>query len=86
MENLYDVFYRPDIVATKFKGEDISPLITLTAMEALKNPPPVAAFTTKVAATAKSHIQVCYRVSSQGGGIGEVRLFHNAKLIKSDGH
>ncbi|MEI8172708.1 MAG: caspase family protein [Deltaproteobacteria bacterium] len=86
MENLYDVFYRPDIVATKFKGEDISPLITLTAMEALKNPPPVAAFTTKVVATDKSHIKVCYRVSSQGGGIGEVRLFHNAKLIKSDGH
>ena len=86
MENLYDVFYRPDIVATKFKGEDITPLITLTAMEALKNPPPVAEFTTKVTATDKSQIKVCYRISSKGGGIGEVRLFHNAKLIKSDGH
>ncbi|MDI6753056.1 MAG: caspase family protein [Thermodesulfobacteriota bacterium] len=86
MENLYDVFYRPDIVATKFKGEDITLLIILTAMEALKNPPPAAEFTTKVTATNKSHIKVCYRISSKGGGIGEVRLFHNAKLIKSDGH
>jgi len=86
MENLYDVFYRPDIVATKFKGEDISPLITLTAMEALKNPPPVAEFTAKPKATDKSHVNICYRISSKGGGIGEVRLFHNAKLIKSDGH
>ncbi len=86
MENLYDVFYRPDIVATKFKGEDISPLITLTAKEALKNPPPLAEFTTKMTGTDKTHIKVCYRISSKGGGIGEVRLFHNAKLIKSDGH
>ncbi|MDO9228371.1 MAG: caspase family protein [Syntrophales bacterium] len=86
MENLYDVFYRPDIVATKFKGEDITPLITLTAIEALKNPPPVAEFTTKMTGTDKTPVKVCYRVSSRGGGVGEVRLFHNAKLIKSDGH
>jgi hypothetical protein len=86
MENLYDVFYRPDIVATKFKGDDIAPLITLTAREALKNPPPVAEFITKINAADKSLIKVCYRLSSKGGGIGEVRLFHNAKLIKSDGH
>lgn len=86
MDNLYDVFYRPDIVATKFKGEDITPLITLTAKEALKNPPPTAEFTTKQTITDKTSIKVCYRISSKGGGIGEVRLFHNAKLIKSDGH
>lgn len=86
MENLYDVFYRPDIVATKFRGDDIEPLITLTATEALKNPPPVAEFKTKITATDKPLIKVCYRISSKGGGIGEVRLFHNAKLIKSDGY
>ncbi len=28
----------------------------------------------------------CYRVESQGGGIGEVRIFHNGKLIRSDGY
>jgi len=86
MENLYDVFYRPDIVATKFNGDDIAPLITLTATEALKNPPPLSEFTTKITAADKPLIKVCYRISSKGGGIGEVRLFHNAKLIKSDGH
>ncbi|MCX5855230.1 MAG: caspase family protein, partial [Deltaproteobacteria bacterium] len=30
--------------------------------------------------------RVCYRVKSTGGGIGEVRLFHNGKLIQSDGY
>ena len=30
-------------------------------------------------------VKVCYQVQSTGGGIGEVRLFQNGKLIKSDG-
>jgi formylglycine-generating enzyme required for sulfatase activity len=29
--------------------------------------------------------QVCYKAVATGGGIGEVRLFQNGKLIKSDG-
>jgi hypothetical protein len=30
--------------------------------------------------------KVCYQIKSAGGGIGEVRLFHNGKLIQSDGY
>lgn len=82
---LYDVFYRPDIVQAKFRGDDISKLISVSATDALKNPPPTLAFT-KIPSTSKNiNEQVCYKVTSSGGGIGEVRLFHNGKLIKSDG-
>ncbi|MEI7843002.1 MAG: caspase family protein [Gallionellaceae bacterium] len=82
---LYDVFFRPDIVQAKFRGEDISDLITITAAQALKNPPPILSFT-KVPSTTKSNMEkVCYKAVATGGGIGEVRLFQNGKLIKSDG-
>jgi WD40 repeat protein len=82
---LYDVFFRPDIVQAKFRGEDISDLITITAAQALKNPPPILSFT-KVPSTTKSNTEkVCYKAVATGGGIGEVRLFQNGKLIKSDG-
>ncbi|MEW6671387.1 MAG: caspase family protein [Thermodesulfobacteriota bacterium] len=85
IDQFYDVFYRPDIVAAKLKGDDISGLITLTIDDALRNPPPTVAFTSVPTATDQSAVKVCYQVKSAGGGIGEVRLFHNGKLIESDG-
>ena len=85
IDQFYDVFYRPDIVAAKLKGDDISGLITLTIDDALRNPPPTVAFTSVPTATEQAAVKVCYQVKSAGGGIGEVRLFHNGKLIESDG-
>jgi WD40 repeat protein len=85
IDQFYDVFYRPDIVAAKLRGDDISNLITLTLDEALRNPPPTVEFTAVPPATDQPKVTVCYQVKSTGGGIGEVRLFHNGKLIASDG-
>jgi WD40 repeat protein len=82
---LYDVFYRPDIVQAKFKGEDISGLITLTAEQALKSPPPEVVLAKVPATSSSPQEQVCYKITSTGGGIGEVRVFQNGKLVKSDG-
>lgn len=82
---LYDVFFRPDIVQAKFRGDDISGLITITAAEALKNPPPILDFTKVPSASKSSKEKICYKATSTGGGIGEVRLFQNGKLVKSDG-
>ena len=82
---LYDVFFRPDIVQAKINGDDISGLVAITAKEALKNPPPLLSFT-KVPSSSKNNKEnVCYKAISTGGGIGEVRLFQNGKLVKSDG-
>jgi WD40 repeat protein len=85
IDQFYDVFYRPDIVAAKLRGEDISGLVTITMQDAIKSPPPVVEFASKISDTDQTKVKVCYQVKSTGGGIGEVRLFHNGKLVQSDG-
>ena len=82
----YDVFYRPDIVMATLRGEDTQGLATLTMNSAVKNPPPFVEFTSMPAGSADPQVKVCYRVKSNGGGIGEVRLFQNGKLVRSDGY
>ncbi|MFZ5563497.1 MAG: caspase family protein, partial [Thermodesulfobacteriota bacterium] len=86
MEQFYDVFYRPDIVAAKLKGDDIRSLATLTMDDALRNPPPAVDFSSVPSKTDAATIKACYRVKGEGGGIGEVRVFHNGKLVQSDGY
>ncbi len=83
MEQFYDVFYRPDIVAAKLRGEDIKGLVTITMQDAIKSPPPLIEL--KPGDLKGPRAKACYTVRSAGGGIGEVRLFHNGKLVKSDG-
>jgi WD40 repeat protein len=86
VDSFYDVFYRPDIVAAKLRGEDISGLVKLTMKDAIQSPPPTVEFTTVPSDTDTARVKVCYQAKSSGGGIGEVRLFHNGKLIESDGY
>ncbi|HQP25667.1 MAG TPA: PDZ domain-containing protein, partial [Smithellaceae bacterium] len=85
IDQFYDVFYRPDIVSAKLRGEDINGLITLTIAEAVKNPPPDVQFTGAGFPDNEPRVRACYRISSTGGSIGEVRVFHNGKLVQSDG-
>jgi WD40 repeat protein len=85
VDRFYDVFYRPDIVAAKLRGEDIRKLATLSMNDAIQSPPPVVDITVDER-TGPSKARVCYQVKSAGGGIGEVRLFHNGKLVQSDGY
>lgn len=86
MNLFYDVFYRPDIVAAKLRGDDIKDLITITMKDAIKSPPPVVEISPVSSSPISPKAKVCYNVKSTGGGIGEVRLFHNGKLIESDGY
>ena len=85
-EAFYDVFYRPDIVAAKLQGQDIKDLITITMKDAIKSPPPVVEISSLPSTTNDPKVKICYQAKSTGGGIGEVRLFHNGKLIESDGY
>jgi len=86
VDQFYDVFYRPDIVAAKLSGQDVSGLISITMKDARKSPPPLVEFTSHLPGNDQQKAKVCYRIKSTGGGIGEVRLFHNGKLIQSDGY
>ena len=86
VDQFYDVFYRPDIVAAKLSGQDISGLASITMKDTRKSPPPLIELTSNTADTDQKKAKVCYRIRNTGGGIGEVRLFHNGKLIQSDGY
>ena len=85
IDQFYDVFFRPDIVALKLQGHDIAPLVELTIDDVLASPPPSVEIFDAPDRTAAPSLSMSYRIEDQGGGIGEVRVFHNGKLIKSDG-
>lgn len=81
-EQLYDVFYRPDLVIKKLRGEDIrgdGKLLTID--EALANPPPMPEILGLTPKGNEGVQEVSFRLQGKGGGIGEVRLFHNRKLV-----
>ena len=54
--------------------------------DAIKSPPPVVEISPITTSPTSPKAKVCFNVKSTGGGIGEVRLFHNGKLIESDGY
>lgn len=84
----YDVFYRPDLVERKLKGENVSKYSAgLSIAEAMKSPPPEVTILSPKEATASAGrtATVRIRVKDTGGRIGDVRLYHNGKLADSLG-
>jgi len=84
LNQFYDVFYRPDIVEAKLRGEDIAPLVRITVEEALAAPPPVVEIVGTARPIGANRSTIAFRVKSTGGGVGDVRVFHNGKLVLSD--
>lgn len=85
IDQFYDVFYRPDLVELGLKGEDIGQIAPLNLAEALRKPPPSVEFVSVPGINGEKQVTLKYRVRTAGGGIGDVRVFHNGKLIRSDG-
>lgn len=81
----YDVFYRPDIVQAALAGRDTRAMVALTIDDAIRNPPPTVSDMQAPAAGTAERVRIAWRVQTAGGGIGEVRVFHNGKLVSSDG-
>ncbi|MBK6742224.1 MAG: caspase family protein [Hydrogenophilales bacterium] len=83
IDQFYDVFYRPDIVERKLAGMAIAPLIKVTLRDALRQPPPrVALDIPKADHAAGQRLDVTLRAQDLGGGVGEMRLLHNGKLVE----
>jgi WD40 repeat protein len=84
IDQFYDVFYRPDIVERRLAGEPIAPLITVTLDDALRQPPPAVALALPPGTppTAGSRYRLSLEALTQGGGVGEVRVLHNGKLVE----
>jgi WD40 repeat protein len=85
LERLFDPFFRPDVVIATLHGEETRPIAPLTLAEAVSSPPPTVSFTSVPGDADGTAAKVCYQASGPGG-IGEVRLYHNGKLIVSDGY
>ncbi len=83
--DFWDVFFRPDLVRRKIAGEDIAKLSGgLTLESALRQPPPrgvTAQIEISAAAPAKG--KLAFSIPDAGGGIGQIRIFQNGKLIES---
>ncbi len=82
-DQLYDAFYRPDLVIDKLRGRDIQQAGGTTIEEALSNPPPSAEIIATTVQPPQGTTEIKYRIQGQSGGIGDVRLFHNQKLVRT---
>jgi WD40 repeat protein len=83
IDQFYDIFYRPDIVERRLAGQPIASLITVTLEDALRQPPPrVTLRLPEGQAAAGQKIRLDFRADTQGGGVGEVRVLHNGKLME----
>jgi len=87
LEMLWDVFNRPDIVRTVVRGNDQAAgnLVVLTLQDAMKSPPPTVKIGTLPSESASNRLKVPYTITPDAGGVAEVRVFHNGKLVMSDG-
>lgn len=85
LNQFYDLFYRPDLVRRKLGGESIERLTATSVSQALAAPPPDVYLSLPESTGTADQVEVTVMASSAGGGIGEIRVFHNGKLVRSDG-
>jgi uncharacterized caspase-like protein len=86
MNQLYEVFFRPDIVRRKLAGQSITGLLGNTKLsDALAAPPPFVQLLSKQQNVSGKFHRVYFSIEPRAGGISELRFFQNGKLIKSDG-
>ena len=84
LDQLAESLYRPDLVAAKLRGEDISAqenAVSLTELVSSGNAPAVS-FVNPPATASKRDITVNFTVQDAGGGVGSVYLKLNDKVIQ----
>jgi hypothetical protein len=83
----FDVFYRPDVVKSALLGQQPRGLVGgLTLESAQRKPPPAVSVAVPSEIGTQRRLQLSYKINNRGGGVGEVLVLHNGKLIKSDGY
>jgi WD40 repeat protein len=73
-------FYTPGLLARLFAGERLTPTVDLAALQL----PPEVRVTSPASGTVFEHERVTVTVEArdQGGGVAEVRLSHNGKMVE----
>jgi WD40 repeat protein len=92
INQVYNVYYRPDLVAAKAAGKDISSYSRGLDLENLLHgargglPPSVEILSPKSGKSAGRDVQVQVRVTDQGGGVGRITVFNgDSPVVLSDG-
>ncbi|MGB9823251.1 caspase family protein [Thermodesulfovibrio sp.] len=80
IENYREAFYRPDLVKVALSGGSLKEYKTLADV---KQPPLVEIIDTP-SSTQKDEVKVTVRLTDQGGGIGDVRLYLNDVAVLVD--
>ena len=93
LSQFYDIFFTPDLGKRVLEGEDI---ISRVKMDEFKLPPLVKITspirneelrglktTTTNLKSNKKEMQIVVKVTDQGGGIDEIRLYNNGKLVNT---
>src|SRR6056297_3117439 len=95
IDQLFDTYFRPDIVAAKIKGEDITRYVQNDLRLGIKLPPTVEISIKTTHGSFSSFrsnrendyvitngtIQVKVSATDEGGGISGLRLFNNGKVV-----
>lgn len=94
LNQLYDLFYRPDLVLLKYLGKDISKYTKNINFEtALLNPPSSVKFisvdnkgiTSKEIETNKSSVDLEFEIVGKDKETGLINIYHEGKLVKTIG-
>lgn len=88
IDQVYDTYYRPDLVAAKMRGEDISAYASSVRLASLvrSGRAPVVSLLDIPAESSGRDMTFDISVRNTGGGIGAVNLLLNGKAIRlSDG-
>jgi hypothetical protein len=71
-------FYTPDLFARLLQGEDLKAGVDISK---IKLPPEVHIHSDVTGETDQQDLQLELMARSQGGGIGQLKLYHNGKLV-----
>lgn len=95
ISQFYDVFYRPDLVQRQLNRQGIDDLITVTLQDALQRPAPAVQLQPRLlkspsgrtgmqstTRSATQFVSLAISAHDQGGGLGELRVLHNGKLVE----
>ena len=95
MSNVFDIFFRPDLVKLKLNGTDISVYTKNTNLKrALKNKPPIVKLSSinkmqvdkEIYYTNQENATLTFNVNEHdGGSIGLIRIYQEGKLIQTIG-
>ena len=79
-----EVLFRPDFVAAKLRGEDISAQYELESLSDITatGDAPLVRFVNPPASSASRDVNVSFIVQDQGGGVGGVYITLNGKVIQ----